>query len=139
MREHKQPSIAIDCVLFDPAGRLLLIQRGNPPFKGAYAFPGGFMDYGETTEEGCRRELLEETGIQLGRMQLIGVYSNPTRDPRQHVVGVAYLGLDYTGEPVAGDDAASARFVENWQDLELAFDHKIILQDAFNLKQKLGV
>ena len=80
----KTPALTVDCVLFDAKGRLLLIRRGNPPFKGRYALPGGFVDVGETVEDACRRELMEETGVKAGRLELIGVYSDPKRDPCGH-------------------------------------------------------
>ena len=88
MPSPKTPALATDCVVFDAQGRVLLIRRGNPPFKGKYALPGGFVDVGETVEDACRRELMEETGVKAGRLELIGVYSDPKRDPaRAHLLG----------------------------------------------------
>ena len=127
------PPVTVDAVIFDGTGRLLLIRRKNPPFKGRYALPGGFMDVGETTENGCRRELKEETGIEVGPLQLIGVYSDPHRDPRGHTVSIAYLAVIKSAEPKAGDDAASASWAENWRRLKLAFDHNQIVGDAHRL------
>ncbi|MEM7191394.1 MAG: NUDIX hydrolase [Pseudomonadota bacterium] len=125
------PALTVDCVVFDPAGRVLLIRRGNPPFKGAYALPGGFVDIGETVEDGCRRELREETGLEVGDLFLAGVYSNPLRDPRGHTVSAAFFArLDKPATPVAGDDAASAEWVDNWRGEQLAFDHAQIVEDA---------
>jgi 8-oxo-dGTP diphosphatase len=123
---HKQPSLAADCVVFDPQGRLLLIRRKNPPFQGQYALPGGFVDYGETTEQAAARELLEETGLEARALDLIGVYSDPDRDPRGHCVSVAYLVRVAAFEPQAGDDAAHAEFVAGWEHEALAFDHNTI-------------
>ena len=95
---HKQPAIAVDCVVFDNQGRLLLIQRKNAPFKGNYALPGGFVEYGEATETAARRELLEETGLKLGgKMYLVGVYSDPKRDPRGHTISIAYVAVATRG------------------------------------------
>jgi 8-oxo-dGTP diphosphatase len=126
----KRPSLAVDCVVFDFRGRLLLIRRRNPPFQGRYALPGGYVEYGETTEHAAARELAEETGLVAVNLSLIGIYSNPHRDPRGHVVSIAYdvavAGYDLR----AGDDAADAAFVANWQDLDLAFDHRDIVEDA---------
>jgi ADP-ribose pyrophosphatase YjhB (NUDIX family) len=73
------PALTVDCVVIDAERRLLLIRRGNPPFKGRYALPGGFVDVGETVEDACRRELMEETGVKAGRLELVGVYSDPKR------------------------------------------------------------
>jgi 8-oxo-dGTP diphosphatase len=127
---HKQPALAADCVVFDKAGRLLLIRRKNPPFQGHYALPGGFVDYGERVEDAALRELREETGINGSIVRLIGVYSRPDRDPRGHCVSAVYLVDGGGQEPVAGDDAASAEFVENYRAQRLAFDHDEVVADA---------
>lgn len=127
------PPVTVDAVIFDAKGRLLLIRRMNPPFKGRYALPGGFLDIGETAEAGCRRELMEETGVEAGELHLVGVYSEPNRDPRGHTVSIAYLGVIESAEPQGGDDAASAAWVENWRRLKLAFDHAQIVADAARL------
>lgn len=125
------PALTVDCVVFDPRGRVLLIRRGHEPFKGCYALPGGFVDVGETVEAACRRELLEETGLAVGDLFLIGVYSDPARDPRGHTVSAVFLArLAAPADPVAGDDAAAAEWVENWRGERLAFDHAQILDDA---------
>jgi 8-oxo-dGTP diphosphatase len=135
--EHRQPALAADCVVFDRQGRLLLIRRKNPPFQGQYALPGGFVDYGETTEQAAIRELFEETGLRaVTAPALIGVYSDPGRDPRGHTVSIAYLVRVTDFVPRAGDDAAGAEFVANWQSETLAFDHNKIVADALALQAK---
>jgi len=126
----KRPSLAVDCVVFDQGGRLLLIRRKNPPFRGRYALPGGYVEYGETTEHAAARELAEETGLIAAALSLIGVYSDPHRDPRGHMVSIAYRVAVTGYDPHAGDDAADAAFVADWEDLDLAFDHRIIVDDA---------
>ena len=131
----KQPALAADAVVFDKADRLLLIRRKNAPFKGRYALPGGFVEYGETVEAAAARELHEETGLRAKSLQLIGVYSDPKRDPRGHTVSVAFLMRVDGGEPKGGDDALSAAFVADWRGKRLAFDHDKILADAL-LKKK---
>jgi len=133
---HKQPALAADCVVFDKAGRLLLIRRKNPPFQGQYALPGGFVDYGERMEEAALRELREETGISGRIVRLVGVYSRPDRDPRGHCVSAVYLVEAGGQQPVAGDDAASAEFVTDFRAEKLAFDHDEIVTDA--LAQRAG-
>lgn len=125
----KTPLLTVDCVAFDRQGGVLLIRRANPPFEGCYALPGGFVDIGESVEDACRRELLEETGMKAGKLNLIGVYSDPSRDPRGHTATVAYL-TEIDGKPKASSDAKTAAFVRNWRDLELAFDHALILKAA---------
>ena len=124
------PALSVDAVLFDQQGRLLLIRRKYPPFQGQYALPGGFVDYGETVETAVQRELEEETGVRTGITRLVGVYSAPDRDPRRHNVSVAFLMQPSAQQPVGGDDAASAAYIDNWKDVELAFDHRRIVDDA---------
>jgi 8-oxo-dGTP diphosphatase len=131
------PALTVDCVVFDPEGRVLLIRRKNEPFKGAYALPGGFAEIGETVEAACRRELLEETGLEAGALRLVGVYSDPTRDPRGHTVSVVYLTqLSDAAKPRAGSDAVGAEYVYDWRKHKLAFDHTQILEDAEALRSK---
>jgi 8-oxo-dGTP diphosphatase len=130
----KTPALTTDCVIFDDRRRVLLIRRKNEPFKGAYALPGGFVDVGETVEGACRREVREEVGIEVGNLSLIGVYSDPNRDPRGHTVSVAYLALlPRALPPHAGSDAAAAEWIEDWRRHTVAFDHAKILGDAERL------
>ena len=84
MPPPKTPLLTVDCVVFNRRGEVLLIERKNQPFKGRFALPGGFVDVGETVEEACRRELMEETGVTAGRLALVGVYSDPKRSARAH-------------------------------------------------------
>ncbi|HEY7083600.1 MAG TPA: NUDIX hydrolase [Hyphomicrobiaceae bacterium] len=135
----RTPALTVDCVAIDGQGRLLLIRRKNPPFAGKYALPGGFVDVGESVEDACRRELMEETGIKASRLVLIGVYSNPQRDPRGHTCSVAFLTRILRAQPKAGDDAAAAQWVKHWSTLELAFDHARIVADGRRKLQSLGV
>jgi 8-oxo-dGTP diphosphatase len=128
------PVLTTDCVVCDGAGRVLLIRRKNEPYKGDYALPGGFVEIGETTEAACRREVLEETGLRVDDLQLIGVYSAPSRDPRGHTVSVAYTTrLRLPQSPKAGSDAEAAEWVKDWRTLDLAFDHAAIIADAEKL------
>ena len=133
------PALTVDCVVFDPQGRILLIRRGNEPFKGCYALPGGFVDVGETVEEACRRELREETGLAVGDLLLVGVYSDPDRDPRGHTVSTVFLAQPTApAAPVAGDDAAAAEWVADWRAERLAFDHAKILDDAVKFRAAIS-
>jgi 8-oxo-dGTP diphosphatase len=127
------PALPTDCVVFDERGYVLLIRRGNEPFKGSYALPGGFVDVGERVEDSCRRELSEETGLHVGELRLVGVYSDPDRDPRGHTCSVAYLAQVGRAEVTAGDDAAAAEWVADWRRQKLAFDHAQIIADAEKL------
>ncbi len=126
----KTPLLTVDCVLFDAQGRVLLIRRRNPPFQHAYALPGGFVDVGETVEAACRRELQEETGMTAGKLTLLGVYSDPDRDPRGHTVSVVFWGETQGGAPQAASDAEAVTWVADWRHLPLAFEHARILADA---------
>lgn len=130
------PWLAADAVVFDATGGVLLIRRKFPPFQGQFALPGGFVEIGETTEAAALRELKEETGLDGSSPRLIGVYSDPKRDPRRHVVSIVYLVQASSYDVRAGDDAADARFVANWQQEELAFDHRTIIADALAVKAK---
>lgn len=127
------PALTTDCVVFDGRGRVLLIRRKNPPFQGGYALPGGFVEIGERIEDACRRELSEETGLNVGSLRLVGVYSDPKRDPRGHTCSVAYLSQVDDAIPTAGDDAAAAEWVADWRSENLAFDHAQIIADAEKL------
>jgi len=135
MAVPKTPLLTVDCVIWDGAGRVLLIRRRNEPFKGAYALPGGFVEVGETVEDACRREVFEETGLRVGKLSLVGVYSDPARDPRGHTVSIAYTTvLSQPGAPAPGSDAQAVEWVEDWRDVELAFDHGRIVEDAARVR-----
>lgn len=131
MSPPRTPLLTVDAVITDPCRGVLLIQRGHPPFQGCWALPGGFVEPGERCEDACRREVREETGLDVTISSLLGVYSTPGRDPRGSTASVVYLCRAAVAPPVAGDDAASVRW---WKDLagaDLAFDHAGILADAF--------
>ena len=126
----RTPALSTDCVVFDDSGRVLLIRRKNPPFQGEFALPGGFVEIGETVEAACRRELMEETGVNVSGLRLIGVYSDPHRDPRGHTCSIAFAAHVKGAQARAGDDAAEVAWVDDWTSLRLAFDHGRILADA---------
>ena len=134
------PLLAADAAILYRGG-IVLIRRDNPPFQGCYALPGGFVEVGETVEAAAIREAREETGLEIELLGLIGVYSDPARDPRGHVVSAAFLARSAagSGELAAGSDARAAE-VFSFQDLPaLAFDHDLIIRDALRLNQaKMG-
>ncbi len=136
MARPRTPLLTVDCIVLDAKGRVLLIRRANPPFKGCHALPGGFVKEGETVEDACRRELLEETGVAAHRLSLVGVYSDPERDPRGHTVSAAFLARVKSARPAAGTDAALAEWVAHPTEVALAFDHSRILADALRLARK---
>ncbi len=128
------PLLTVDAVILYEKDKLVLIKRKNPPFQGEYALPGGFVDVGETVEDACVREAKEETNINVKIKKLIGVFSEPSRDPRGHIVSIAYLCEPKTKKekPKAQDDAASLEIipVSKIPSLKLAFDHMEILKDS---------
>jgi 8-oxo-dGTP diphosphatase len=129
------PRLTVDCVITGEAGEIVLIRRNHAPFKDSYALPGGFVEVGETVEEACRREIKEETNLELYDLRLVGVYSDPERDPRGHVVSVAFTAQADLAQLRAGDDAAQAEVIKNWRDHPLAFDHRRIIEDARSFLQ----
>ncbi|MFH1820958.1 MAG: NUDIX hydrolase [Methanobacteriota archaeon] len=125
----RRPSLAVDVVIKFRSG-VVLVKRKNKPYRGKWALPGGFVEYGEKVELAAVREALEETGIKVKLRGLLGVYSDPSRDPRGHTVSVCYLAKWAGGKLKAASDAKDARIFKRipWQ--ELAFDHAQILKDA---------
>lgn len=141
--DYPHPAVATDIVVFTLIRdqlSVLLIQRGEDPFKGLWALPGGFLREDETVEEAAKRELEEETGVKECHPLHFGIYSKPDRDPRQRVISVAFLDCvrasDVTLE--AGTDAAAVKWepLTTLQPNELAFDHGTIVGDALLATRK---
>jgi 8-oxo-dGTP diphosphatase len=130
MPAPETPKLTVDVVVPDERGRVLLVRRGSDPYGGQWALPGGFVDIGETTEAAAVRETAEETGLDVEIVRLVGVYSDPDRDPRGHNVSCTYLArLVEPGDPEGADDADEAAFLDP-SEVELAFDHARIIADA---------
>lgn len=125
MTNPRNPYPTVD-VIVRIGDRIVLIERAREP-KG-WALPGGFVDYGETVEHAAIREVDEETGLKVTLDALLGVYSDPDRDPRQHNLSVVFIGTA-EGTPKGGDDAARAELYSLSELPELAFDHAKILAD----------
>jgi 8-oxo-dGTP diphosphatase len=127
----KYPRLTVDTFIRDRRGRIVLVQRGRPPYKGRWGLPGGFCEWRETVEDCARRETLEETGLRVRLGDLLGVYSRPDRDPRGHNVTVLFAATPVGGRLVGGDDAADARWFSPKElgRVRFAFDHgKIVRQ-----------
>ena len=139
--KYPHPALTADCVVFGFDGKdlkILLIERGNEPCKGCWAFPGGFMNIDETIEQCARRELEEETGLKLAKIEQFHTFSEVNRDPRERVVTVAFFALVKQAEVKGGDDAAQAQWFPIKDIPRLAFDHDYILQLARDsLKERI--
>lgn len=133
---YQNPALTTDAVWIH-RGRILLVRRGKPPFRGMWALPGGFVELRETVEAAVVRELKEETGLVARPWKLVGVYSGPERDPRKPSTSVAFLMRGRPGKPRGGDDAASAEWVLLSAARPLAFDHGRIVRDARRLYARL--
>jgi 8-oxo-dGTP diphosphatase len=126
-RPQRHPLVAVDGLVLH-AGKLVAVRRKNDPYRGMPALPGGFIELGERAEEAVVREVREETGLQTRVVRLVGVFSDPRRDPRGHVISIAY-GLEETGgELRAGSDAAEIVLLEPDGDVVMAFDHAAIVR-----------
>jgi 8-oxo-dGTP diphosphatase len=120
-------------VIIEVGDRIVLVRRKYPPE--GWAIPGGFVEAGETVESAAVREALEETGLPVTLVALLGVYSDPARDPRHPTISTVYVGRA-DGAPAGGDDAAEARlFSEATLPSPIAFDHAAILADYFRYKK----
>ena len=131
--KYPRPALTVDCVVFatyDEGLRVLLIRRGEEPFAGDWALPGGFVRTEETTEEAARRELEEETGLKSAYLEQLYTFSRVDRDPRERVVSVAYYALVKPSALSAGSDARSAEWIDGARLPPLAFDHDEILEVA---------
>ena len=139
--KYPHPAVTSDCVIFGFDGvaiKVLLIQRGIEPYKGKWAFPGGFMNIDETIEECAKRELEEETGLKASSVEQFHTFSDVNRDPRERVITVAHYALVRLEEVKGGDDARSAQWFAMNEIPSLAFDHDRILRIAVNrLKERL--
>ncbi|MFH1202500.1 MAG: macro domain-containing protein [Candidatus Omnitrophota bacterium] len=127
------PFSTVDIIIELPAG-IVLIERSNPPF--GWAIPGGFLDYGESLEDGAIREAKEETGLDITDLKQLHTYSDPKRDPRFHTVTTVFVAKA-KGMPKAGSDAKNAKVVNvsDFKNIQFAFDHAKVLQDYLKWKK----
>ena len=125
---YKTPSLTVDGAVIKN-DMILLVKRKHQPFKGKWALPGGFVEYGEKVEDAVVREVFEETGLKTKIVDLVGVYSDPGRDPRGHTVTIVYLLEVVDGELKEGDDASDVKFFDLKRLPTLSFDHDKIIKD----------
>lgn len=132
----KVPSIAVDGVVFDK-NSVLLIERLQEPYKGHSVLPGGFVDFGERLEETVVREVFEETGLKTRVVQFVGLYDDPKRDPRGHVITAVYI-LEKTGGSIRNsNETTNVRFwALNKLPKDMAYDCRQIIKDALKLYKK---
>ena len=131
--KYPHPSVTTDCVIFGFDGaklKVLLVQRGEEPFKGRWAFPGGFMKIDESAEECAMRELREETSLEIAQIRQFHTFTSPQRDTRERVITIAFYALAKTQQVKGGDDAADAKWFALDEVPQLAFDHDQILRKA---------
>lgn len=127
---YQNPVPTVDAIIYED-GSIVLIRRGQEPFKGKWALPGGFVEYGETVEQAAIREMKEETNLDVMLIGLLGVYSAPDRDPRKHTISTVFVAEPIQGELREGDDASEAAWfsLETLDLSSLAFDHSQIVRD----------
>lgn len=140
--DYPRPALSVDIVVLCASAsgdEILLIQRGNEPYAGSWALPGGFLDMEETLEEAARRELHEETGCAVDRLVQIGAFSEVNRDPRGRVISVGFLAEfdgNHRDKISAGDDAARAEWFAVNRLPKLAFDHDQIVRRAMVVRSR---
>lgn len=125
---QRGPSLTVDAILVIDK-KILLVERGRKPFKGMFALPGGFVEYGERVEDAVVREMKEETGLDVRVKCILGVYSEPDRDPRGHTASVVFEVERTGGEIMPGDDASDVKLFPLDSLPQLAFDHRKIIDD----------
>ena len=130
MGKYRNPVPAVDIIL-QQGSEILLVKRKDEPFKDHLALPGGFVNEGESVENAAMREAVEETSLEIQPIDILGVYSDPKRDPRRHILTVVFVGTILNGVPNPGDDSSEIEWVrvDNIHKKNLAFDHKQILSD----------
>ncbi len=127
MVDKKRPLLAVDVIIEVDEG-IVLVKRRNEPFKDFWAIPGGFVEYGETVEEAARREAEEETGLKVSLKNLVGVFSDPGRDPRGQVISICFSARRAGGVLSAATDAADVKVFNEAPWSKLAFDHEKVLK-----------
>ena len=126
VKSYRNPFPTVD-IIIEINGGIVLIERRNEPL--GWALPGGFVDYGESLEDAAAREAREETSLAVSNLRLLGCYSDPGRDPRQHTISTVFIA-EASGEAMAGDDAdESGTFHKDSLPVKIVFDHKQILED----------
>jgi ADP-ribose pyrophosphatase YjhB (NUDIX family) len=139
LKEYKNPIPTVDAIIQN-SNSILLVKRSKEPYKNKFALPGGFVNEGETIEEAIKREVYEETSLEVHPIDILGVYSDPKRDPRGHIMTVVFVVIIVRGNPSAGDDAKEISWIpiEKISDIKIAFDHKLVIHDYLRWKKEGG-
>ena len=138
-KQHKNPIPTVD-IIIQRDSQILLVERKKDPFKGHFVFPGGFVNEGEKVEDAALREVKEETSLSVELVDILGVYSDPARDPRGHIMSTVFIGKispNNKDEEKAGDDAKALKWFEldKIDSQNLGFDHNKIISDYNKWKQ----
>ena len=142
-RHYRNPTPTVDTII-QKDSQILLVKRKNEPFKGYFAVPGGFVNEGERVEEAAKREAKEETSLDIELVDILGVYSDPNRDPRGHIMSTVFIGeVSYNNEKIeslAQDDATAIEWIDlqKVETTSLAFDHEKIISDYKKWKRSGG-
>lgn len=135
--KYKNPIPTVDAII-EKNNKIVLIKRKNKPFKNMFALPGGFVEYGETVEQAAIREAEEETGLKIKIKDILGVYSNPKRNPLKHTIAIVFIAEHIGGNLKAGTDTSEAKWFGLKEIENLAFDHAKILKDYIKWKEEKG-
>ncbi len=130
-KKYSNPIPTIDAIIHNNKNQILLIKRKKDPFKNYLSLPGGFVNKGEKIEEALRREI-SEISLTIEPLEILGVYSDPARDPRNHILTIVFICLILDEKAAkAGDDASEIHWINlnDFKNIELAFDHKMIIED----------
>jgi 8-oxo-dGTP diphosphatase len=128
--------LTVDTIIEYPDGDIVLVKRKNDPFKGLWCMPGGMVEENETVEQAAIREAKEETGLDIQLTHLVGVFSDPDRDPRGHYISVTFHAVPVGGHLQAGSDAGEVTKISSYEVTLLAFDHRKILDKFVVTKLK---
>jgi 8-oxo-dGTP diphosphatase len=137
MRNNGSPSVRVDGIL-EEYNKILLVKRKKDPFKGSWSLTGGKVDVGETVEDALKREIFEETGIIAMPTEILGVYSDPTRDPRGHAISVTFVAKVTGGKVKEGNDTRLVQWFPIYDNIILAFDHDNILENYREWRRSNG-
>ncbi len=132
LKDYKNPGLSVNAII-EKDGSIMLVRRNTQPFRGMWSLPGGYVEYGEKVEDALKREIYEELGLRIEPLLLLGVYSDPFRNPSKHVVSITYLARILDGKLKENTEIAEASFFKRHEiPVELAFDHAKMISDYYS-------